>query len=82
VSSERDRVNSALDSAREQARTIPASGAVDAGVVRAFAFVLCDCTEALVRQVRDLDDDVWQVKEQIEQNGNDLVTFLDGRMGV
>lgn len=69
--SERDRVDKALDAAR---------GAIEqmgVGDFKAFAWVLFYLTEALMRQVRDLDDDVWHLKEALEKDLADLGIIIN-----
>lgn len=70
---ERDRVNNSLIKAHELVKELPE------GTIRTAALVAAYLTEAVVRQVRDLDDSVYHAREAITTSLNDLTVVLSGR---
>lgn len=70
---ERDRVNTALDAALEVANSTGTASE------RAAAVTLVRCTEALVHQIRDLDDDAFHLREAIVSSLSDLTVVVNGQ---
>jgi hypothetical protein len=70
-SPERDLVDAQLGLARDQVNGLPE------GRDKALAALALHLAEALVRQIRDLDDDVWHLKGAIEAGGADQQIILN-----
>lgn len=87
-SPERDRVDEQLGLARRVIAAVDQNpdGAIPLSVADRIAVagmqVQLHCAEALVRQIRDLDDDVWATKQAILEANSDLITTLNGGLDV
>lgn len=82
-SPERDRVDEQIGLARNLANGLTISTSnLDAYVAATTAKINVHLVEALVRQIRDLDDDVWAVKNAILESNADLVTKIDGGLSM
>lgn len=82
-SPERDRVDGQLGSAREVIESLRDERlTTDQRIALAGMQVNLHLAEALVRQVRDLDDDLWAVKQTMIEASGDLITTLNGGLDV
>lgn len=74
---ERDIVDSKLAAARAKIVDIPDTEMLTPGTLKAFAAVLVDCTEAVVRSIRDHDDTQATVIDPALREGfTDLTTVV------
>lgn len=79
-SPERDRVDDQIGLAKDLADKVGSAG-TNANA-SAIAQMQCHLVEALVRQIRDLDDDIWALKGTLVDSNADLITVLNGGLDV
>lgn len=81
---ERDRADDCFDRAREALRPGPQRSAADLEPGEAILMAVeavVNALEGVMRQIRDLDDDVWHLKSEVGSSFGDLAIVLNGMGG-
>lgn len=69
---ERERVDQCISEAKEEFNNLAS------GENKRLAKIAVSCTEAIVRQLRDLDDDIWRLGDVTKESIADLSVVING----